>query len=259
MVGQKSELNAQQVVVEASQKISLKVGGNFVVIDAGGVYINGAMVSINSGGPVVPTGDPTIEDPLEAAGAGTCKDSGGSGQGGGGRSRHSRVLHSQHAPEGGQPKAGDGRTAANLTTKAKGPFETEDDAAKAALTIANPQSIRDNLEYSGLIYKGTDGKYYFTGPVKGTDQGANPLKDAPAPPGTQVVADYHTHGDYSTIDPNTGTAVRTNDPSKDQFNSDNFSTQDKRDNQKQGYPGYLGTPSGSFRKYDPITGNDTVL
>jgi hypothetical protein len=140
-----------------------------------------------------------------------------------------------------------------------GPFASADEAARAALRSANPQSIRDNCEYSGLIYKGADGKYYFSGPVKGTDQGANPLRDAPAPAGTTVVGDYHTHGDYSTQDPATGAAVRTSDPSKDQFNSDNFSTDDKADNRRRGYPGYLGTPSGTFRKYDPATGNDTVL
>lgn len=144
-------------------------------------------------------------------------------------------------------------------TAANGPFATADDAAKAALNAANPQSIKDNTEYSGLIYKGADGKFYYSGPAKGTDQGANPKAQAPAPPGTQVVADYHTHGDYSTADPATGAAVRTKDPSKDAFNSDHFSAQDKSDNRKEGYPGYLGTPSGTFRKYDPATGNDTVL
>lgn len=110
-----------------------------------------------------------------------------------------------------------------------------------------------------MIYRGADGKYYYTGPAKGTDQGANPARDAPAPPGTQVVGDYHTHGDYSTVDRATGAAVRTNDPSKDQFNSDNFSTQDKRDNDRLGYPGYLGTPSGTFRRYDPVSRTDTAL
>ena len=140
-----------------------------------------------------------------------------------------------------------------------GPFDTEDQAARAALTNANPQSIKDNTEYSGLIYKGTDGKFYYTGPAKGTDQGADPLTQAPAPAGTTVVGDYHTHGDYSTVDPTTKAAVRTSDPKKDQFNSDNFSTADKSDSKKQGYPGYLGTPSGTFRKYDPATGNDTTI
>jgi hypothetical protein len=140
-----------------------------------------------------------------------------------------------------------------------GPFATPDDAARAALQAANPQSIRDNREYSGLIYRGTDGKYYYSGPARGTDQGANPVRDAPAPAGTTVVGDYHTHGDYSTADPTTGAAVRTSDPARDDFNSDNFSTQDKLDNNRVGYPGYLGTPSGTFRKYDPSTGSDTTL
>ncbi len=140
-----------------------------------------------------------------------------------------------------------------------GPFDSLDAAAKAALNAANPQSIKDNTEYSGLIYQDSDGKYYFSGPAKGTDQGASPLRDAPAPAGANVVGDYHTHGDYSTADPSTGAAVRTNDPAKDQFNSDNFSAQDKSDNTKQGYPGYLGTQSGTFRKFDPATGSDTTL
>jgi len=144
-------------------------------------------------------------------------------------------------------------------TATNGPFATPDEAAKGALKVANPQSIKDNLEYSGLIYQGTDGKYYFTGPAKGTDQGANPLRDAPAPADTSVVGDYHTHADYSTADLATGAAIRTNDPSLDQFNSDNFSRQDKKDNQELGYPGYLGTPSGKFRKYDPTNGNDILL
>jgi uncharacterized Zn-binding protein involved in type VI secretion len=161
---------------------------------------------------------------------------------------------------GGSAGGGAGTAAAaKATAPSNGPFATADEAAKAALNAANPQSIKDNLEYSGLIYKGVDGKFYYTGPAKGTDQGANPKAQAPAPPGTQVVADYHTHGDYSTADPATGAAVRTKDPSKDAFNSDQFSAQDKSDNRKEGYPGYLGTPSGTFRKYDPATGNDTVL
>lgn len=140
-----------------------------------------------------------------------------------------------------------------------GPFDSADEAAKAALNDANPKSIKDNTEYSGLIYKDKDGKYYYSGPAKGTDQGANPLKDAPAPKDSTIVGDYHTHGDYSTADPTTGAAIRTDDPKKDEFNSDHFSRQDKKDNDKVGYPGYLGTPSGTFRKYDPATGKDTTI
>src|ERR1700754_862965 len=73
---------------------------------------------------------------------------------------------------------------------AKGSFATQDEAARAALGIANPQSIKANREYGGLIYKDKDGKYYYTGPIQGSDQGVNPKK-APVPAGTQVVGDYH--------------------------------------------------------------------
>jgi hypothetical protein len=163
--------------------------------------------------------------------------------------------------------ASGGRTPANPTQPCpagtNGPFVTQDDAARAALQTANPQSIRDNREYAGLIYRGTDEQYYFTGPVQGTDQGANP-QSAPAPSGTQVIGDYHTHGDYSTADPDTGAAVRTSDPARDDFDSDNFSTDDKDGIASDGasipgYAGYLGTPSGTFKRYDPTTGSDTTL
>src|SRR5215469_4900997 len=146
---------------------------------------------------------------------------------------------------------------------ANGPFASQDEAARAALGWANPQSIRDNREYAGLIYRAADGKYYFSGPVVGSDQGADP-HSAPAPAGAQVVGDYHTHADYSTADPKTGAAVRTSDPKKDDFNSDNFSAADKTGIASDGagtpgYAGYLGTPSGTFRKYDPATGSDSAF
>ena len=136
---------------------------------------------------------------------------------------------------------------------------TADDAARAALNACNEKSIKDNREYSGMIYKDKDGKFYYTGPVKGSDQGANPFRDAPSPPGTTDVGAYHTHGPYGVADPKTGAVIPTNDPKRDDFNADNFSKQDKRAFDSKGYPGYLGTPSGTFRKYDPADGSDTVL
>ncbi len=206
----------------------------------------GSLTVMIGGQPAARMGDPTMHGGMITLGCPTVMigDAGG-GSGGGGA---------------GAPAAGSaGAAPSSAPGSANGPFDSADDAARAALNSANPQSIKDNTEYSGLIYQGSDGKYYYTGPAKGTDQGANPLRDAPAPAGSTVVGDYHTHGDYSTADPTTGAAIRTSDPSKDQFNSDNFSSQDKLDNQKQGYPGYLGTPSGTFRKYDPATGNDTTI
>ncbi|MBI4523606.1 MAG: type VI secretion system tip protein VgrG [Deltaproteobacteria bacterium] len=101
LVTGKSELNAREVIIEALTKISLKVGPSFVLIDPSGVTIYGPTVKINSGGFGTETGDPFIEDPLDAA----TSDTGEPGyleklkrQGGGGRrGRTRRRLRSQHA------------------------------------------------------------------------------------------------------------------------------------------------------------------
>ena len=46
-------VKAQKVVIEADQGISLKVGGNFVVVDSTGVSIKGSMIKLNSGGAAI--------------------------------------------------------------------------------------------------------------------------------------------------------------------------------------------------------------
>jgi len=92
-----------------------------------------------------------------------------------------------------------------------GPFANADQAARAALNVANPQSVAANCEYGGMIYRDMHGQYWFTGPGSGTDQGFNP-STTPIPPGTHPAGDYHCHGDYSTVDRATRRAVRTSDP-----------------------------------------------
>ncbi|HEX6730146.1 MAG TPA: M91 family zinc metallopeptidase, partial [Pyrinomonadaceae bacterium] len=100
IVAAKSELNAREITIEALTKISLKVGGSFVVIDLSGVTISGPMVKINSGGAAAGTGNPGFDDPLDAEAA----DTGEPGfldrprSGGGRRGRRHRTLNSQHAP-----------------------------------------------------------------------------------------------------------------------------------------------------------------
>jgi type VI secretion system secreted protein VgrG len=66
-------LKADTIAIEAKVKLSLKVGGNFVVVDPSGVSINGTLVNINSGGsadaPTAPDNpdSQTIPDPDGAA------------------------------------------------------------------------------------------------------------------------------------------------------------------------------------------------
>lgn len=136
----------------------------------------------------------------------------------------------------------------------------QDHAGRLALAGANPRSIRENLEYGGLIYELPSGRYSYTRPLPGTDQGFNPSSArSTVPPGAIVVGDYHTHGDYSVFDPVTGRAIRTGDPARDAFNSDNFSSADLAGIAADAagapnYRGYLGTPSGALKAYDPSTG-----
>jgi type VI secretion system VgrG family protein len=107
MVKGTANINAAQIILEASQKISLKVGGNAVVIDPTGVTIIGTMVKINSGGAGEETGNPSIEDPADAA----ASDTGEPGwlekhKGGPGGGRKRRQLSSQHyiaPPRPGEP------------------------------------------------------------------------------------------------------------------------------------------------------------
>ena len=82
-------------------------------------------------------------------------------------------------------------------------FDTAEEAAYDVLRFINPTSIRENLEYAGLIYiQEFEGRlYYFaTRPLPGTvdrsdaDEGINHMATDDIP--FDVVGDYHTHGDY---------------------------------------------------------------
>jgi type VI secretion system secreted protein VgrG len=78
IVGGKAELNATEVTIEALTKLTLKVGPNFIMIEPSGVTIHGPIIK-NFGavvqGPFIKelattlnlkTGDPMIEDPMDA-------------------------------------------------------------------------------------------------------------------------------------------------------------------------------------------------
>ncbi len=94
----KSEQNAQEIILEATTKISLKVGMNCIVIDQSGVTIAGQMVKINSGGFGTETSNPDIGHALDAE----YSDNGEPGyldrprKGGGGKGRRWETFKSQH-------------------------------------------------------------------------------------------------------------------------------------------------------------------
>lgn len=149
-----------------------------------------------------------------------------------------------------------------------------DKAARKALEVANPQSIKDNKEYGGLVYRHKR-KYYATGAVAGTGDtltsaDLDPLWDT-LPEGSLVVGEYHTHSDYSRKSRLTGEFVRVKNPAKDVYNSDNFSPSDNIRYQQiyigitsknpnitgLNWVGYIGTPSGTLKAYDTATSVST--
>jgi len=106
------------------------------------------------------------------------------------------------------------------------------------------------------------GQYFATPPVAGTSTGAtstyalNPDEEEPA-------GYYHTHGDYSVFDPASGEAMPTGNPAEDDYNSDHFSEFDIEEVEgfSKEYPsftGYLGTPSGTFLKYNSTAGEQPL-
>lgn len=98
LVSTKSSLNAKEIIMEATTKISLKVGASCIVIEPALITIAAQMVKINSGGFGTETGDPAIDDPLDAE----LSDNGEPGYldrprtGGGRGGRNRRQLRSQH-------------------------------------------------------------------------------------------------------------------------------------------------------------------
>ncbi len=96
-VKEKFEINAKELVIEMKEKIALKVGGNFIVIDQQGVTIVGTKVKINSGGSAPTVADRQMDGPYDAIPADTGKP-GKRGKGGKPRTRPSWKIEAQHAP-----------------------------------------------------------------------------------------------------------------------------------------------------------------
>lgn len=135
-------------------------------------------------------------------------------------------------------------------------FATMDAAVADVLIEITPLSISENREYAGMICRDPEGQVFATKPVQGSLAGANP-SNSPCPVGTTIIGDYHSHGNYSD------TAGSPVTPDKDQYDSLNFSPTDYQGIAADGvgipeYSGYLSTPDGTIKKYEPSTGTETI-
>jgi uncharacterized Zn-binding protein involved in type VI secretion len=108
-------------------------------------------------------------------------------------------------------------------------FATAEAAAIFALQLANPGSVADNLEYGGWISQNSDGTFTYGPIVQGEPAGLTPPSKGP-----NDVADFHTHAAFDPL-----------------YDNENFSDDDKDTNRTDGVVGYLATPSGAIKKFDP--------
>jgi hypothetical protein len=136
---------------------------------------------------------------------------------------------------GGGEKGGCDTCDGNKKKKKK--YKTEREAAIAQMKEYNPKSIAENREYGGWIQKNPDGTFSADTTVKGSIDGLSNMPEK----GPDDVSWWHTHGAY--------------DPA---YDSENFSgmTGDKGYSKANDAIGYVATPSGAIKMYNP--GTDTV-
>jgi len=123
-------------------------------------------------------------------------------------------------------------------TDSKARFATQNESAKDVLNAINPQSIAENREYGGYVYRNADGSYSSTNPIKGEVASVSlPDPRSAAPSRAVTTASYHTH---AATDP--------------RYVNEEFSPQDILSDTIFGLDGYLATPRGQFRFHDVSTG-----
>ena len=105
---------------------------------------------------------------------------------------------------------------------------------------ANPNSVRENREYGGWVHRNADGTFSYVPPVRGSIDGLDNIPDK----GPSDVVWYHTHG---AADPH--------------YDSENFSGADgdKGYSRQNNATGYVATPSGAIKRYDPATDTEATL
>ena len=118
-------------------------------------------------------------------------------------------------------------------------FRSPDAAAKDFGYFYNNYSIEANVELASTIYekRGRDGRLYYayTPAAQGGVDWSNP-KDAPAPARRRVVGDVHTHGAEIS-----------------RYDNNNFSGADLRGIRKDKHIGFVVTPKGYLKRFNPWT------
>ncbi len=115
-----------------------------------------------------------------------------------------------------------------------GPLEREMALAKQTLSDLQARSIRENREYCGLIGRDPQGRLVVTEAVRGTRARC---RYPDPPPGTVLVASYHTHGAFLS-----------------NYDNEVPSALDVSIEMMDGTRGYVATPGGRFWMIEGRTG-----
>lgn len=109
------------------------------------------------------------------------------------------------------------------------------DAAFDALTDIKDISVKNDKEYGGSIYWDPNTELFgYTDAAEGSQHGVD---IPPAPLGMIAMGDYHSHGAESGAD----------------YYDEYFSVADRRTNDADQTWGYLVTPSGIMKEYNPLS------
>jgi len=241
MVGTTASLNALKIILEAQAKITLKVGGSFVVIDPCGVYISGPMVQINSGGAADSTTDASVTDPADA----TQADPGEppnfldlQPKGGGGGGSRKRTVKAKHGFVCKMNTDGTIQVTKGIKVNAKDPNYASAVVADLSLmnSTKNGKALIDSLDSSGksvtirpLVPAPTPSNAFAT-PTNGTAAANGTGSDSTVdynpgdwpdpttrtkPPGDVILFHELTHADHNAKGTNAQSTTRT-----DNFHND---------------------------------------
>jgi RHS repeat-associated protein len=133
------------------------------------------------------------------------------------------------------------------------PYSSAYDAAVAWAKAYNDNSVVDKVEYGSVIYSTEkDGvkQYYYTTPYTG--DGDNTNYNEVIPEGAKIEAYIHSHGAYKADYLNNEFSYRRGFMSKDKKMDKEF----LNDRQKVGY---LATPEGTLKQYNPSSGETWIL
>lgn len=102
-----------------------------------------------------------------------------------------------------------------------------------------PNSVKDDVEYGGYLYKTADGNFSYAEPVPGEYKSVDPGNFNCIPEGTKKAGMYHTHQANDRMSP---------------F----ISMPDTLSAGLEGVPIYMGTPQGLIKEFTPGKGESTV-